>query len=145
MNLTKLAYIIVMYFITAIFTFALATPYTWKIVRVVDGDTIVFAVDWLPKELGNTISVRVVGIDTPEKSHIAKCDKEKELGKKASEYTKSLFAGKKEAQVTILHWDKYGGRLNGYVSINGKDLGETLIKAGYARPYDGGKKSNWCV
>jgi len=45
---------------------ALATPY--EITRVIDGDTVEIAVDFLPKPLPPKLSIRVIGIDTPEKA-----------------------------------------------------------------------------
>ena len=122
-----------------------ANPYTYKLAKVVDGDTVIVQVEWLPKELGNKVSIRVIGIDTPEKGAQAKCEKEKLKGIAATEFTKKFLADAKTVDVTISNWDKYGGRIDGYVSYKGKDLGAALIAASLARPYDGGKKSDWCV
>jgi endonuclease YncB( thermonuclease family) len=35
-------------------------------------------------------------------------------------------------------------RLLAEVWVDGESLGESLIDAGYARPYAGGKKQGWC-
>jgi len=45
---------------------ALATPY--EITRVIDGDTVEIAVDFLPSPLPPRLSIRVMGVDTPEKA-----------------------------------------------------------------------------
>ena len=42
------------------------TLYDYRIVKVIDGDTVNVMVDFLPRELGNIISIRILGIDTPE-------------------------------------------------------------------------------
>lgn len=121
-------------------------PFEWPIVKVVDGDTIQVDPDWLPE--GLKLSIRVLGVDTPEKAPKAKCDKEAELGKKATEFTTKLI---KEAQArkapitfTKIEWDKFGGRMLAYVNVDGKDLTTELINNGLARKYNGEKKSSWC-
>ena len=53
---------------------ALAAPY--EITRVIDGDTVEIAVDFLPSPLPPKLSIRVMGIDTPEKAPRAQCDAE---------------------------------------------------------------------
>ena len=121
-----------------------ANPYEWKVNRVVDGDTVSFQTPFSIPELGKNISVRIISIDTPEKNQLAKCEKEKQLGIRASEYTKTLFAGHKVALVNVIGWDKYGGRIDGDIIVNGKNVAQELISNGLARPYDGGKKSDWC-
>jgi endonuclease YncB( thermonuclease family) len=118
--------------------------YEWKVVKVLDGDTVKFEVKFLPKELGTNLSVRVLGIDTPEKAPRAKCEKEAELGKKATEFTKQAVSQAKKIEVDITEWDKYGGRVLGHIKLDGKRLSDLIIQAGLARPYRGGKKSDWC-
>jgi len=119
------------------------SPYTWEVVRVTDGDTIVVKAPWILPELGTTISIRVYGIDTPEKGKLAKCAREAQLADLASGYTKGLIRVGDTVDVTNIRRDKYF-RLLGSVSVDGKDLGAALIDAGFARPYYGKTKSNWC-
>ena len=69
---------------------ALATSY--EITRVIDGDTVEIAVDFLPDPLPPKLSIRVMGIDTPEKAPRAQCDAEAALAKKASAFTKNAVA-----------------------------------------------------
>jgi endonuclease YncB( thermonuclease family) len=121
-----------------------AYSYDWKVVKVLDGDTVKFEVKFLPKELGTNLSVRVLGIDTPEKAPRAKCDKEAQLGLKATEFTKQAVGQAKKIEVDITEWDKYGGRVLGHIKLDGKRLSDLLIDAGLARPYHGEKKSDWC-
>lgn len=121
---------------------ALSAPY--EITRVIDGDTVEIAVDFLPEPLPPKLSIRVMGIDTPEKAPRAKCDAEAAKAKLASEFTKSAVQLATEIDVQIKTWDKYGGRVLGDVYLDGHSLAEMLIEAGLARPYKGESKSSWC-
>ena len=42
--------------------------YDFEITRVIDGDTVAFRADFLPAPLKQELSIRVYGVDTPEKS-----------------------------------------------------------------------------
>ena len=121
---------------------ALSTPY--EITRVIDGDTVEIAVDFLPSPLPPRLSIRVMGIDTPEKAPRAQCDSEAALARKASAFTKDAVANALEVDVVILKWDKYGGRVLGEVYLDHQSLAQSLISAGLARPYKGEAKSSWC-
>jgi micrococcal nuclease len=127
---------------------AFANPYSYKITRVIDGDTVAFQADFLPAPLKPELSIRVLGVDTPEKGHRASCPQEAEAANRASQFTKdSLNAAIKAGQpilVEIQKHDKYGGRVLGDVIINGQRLSQLLIANGHARPYHGEKKASWC-
>jgi endonuclease YncB( thermonuclease family) len=103
---------------------AFANPYPYKITRVIDGDTVAFQADFLPAPLKPELSIRVLGVDTPEKGHRAECPKEAAAAEKASQFTKdSLNAAIKAGQpilIEIQKHDKYGGRVLGDVIINGQ-------------------------
>ena len=114
------------------------------ILRVIDGDTYIISAPWLPPELGKTISLRVMGIDTPEKAGKAKCQREADLGAKATAVARAYISSAKVTTVTLSHWDKYGGRIDGSVIIDGQSIADLLIGAGLARPYSGGAKKSWC-
>jgi endonuclease YncB( thermonuclease family) len=43
-----------------------------------------------------------------------------------------------------MDWDKYGGRVLGYVILNGHSLRVMLIQNGFAREYYGEAKTSWC-
>ena len=123
---------------------ALANPYQVKVLRVIDGDTIEIEATYLPVELRQKLSIRVLGIDTPEKAPRAKCLEEAALAQRASLHTKRLVADAKNIEMDIKGWDKYGGRILGTVRIDGVDLSESLISNGFARAYFGEKKQSWC-
>jgi endonuclease YncB( thermonuclease family) len=111
--------------------------------NVVDGDTISTTLA-LPCPLCN-VSVRILGIDTPETSYLAKCPAEKAKGLEAKAFVKMLVGNEKTMTVSGIKWDKYGGRIDGIVVIANVDVGAELLKNNLARPYTGvGPKSNWC-
>ena len=118
--------------------------YDWKLEKVLDGDTVKFQVGFLPSEIKPFLSVRVNGVDTPEKKPRNKCDKEDELAQKASKFTKDAVASAKVIKVSIDGWDKYGGRILGDVILDGKSLSAMLIQSGNAREYHGEAKQSWC-
>lgn len=126
---------------------AAEVAYQWPVLGAIDGDTIKVHLPGLPHEL-QPVKIRVLGIDTPETGWRAKCPGEHELGAKASALTRFLINDARERRLAIVFteigWDKYGGRIDAVVTINGQSLGETLIKAGLARRYDGGKRNGWC-
>ena len=108
-----------------------------KVIRVIDGDTIVCQVDDLQQ------TVRLIGIDTPESVH-PDASKNTEAGAVASYITKEFLTGKNiylETDVQVN--DKYG-RLLAYVwldkpeKISDQDISEKmynyiLLKNGYAK------------
>ena len=118
-------------------------PYEWKVVRAVDGDTVEIQVDFLPSELGDKLYVRIWGIDTPEKGFRAQSQHEKQLGLKASEFTKNAIANAKEIKINLIMWDKFGGRVLGDLIVDGKSLRQLLLDNSYAREYYGDKKKSW--
>lgn len=118
--------------------------YDYVITRVIDGDTVAFAAPFLPDPLKEELSIRVFGVDTPEKGHRAMCPKEAEMGAAASAFTKDLVANSKTQQIAIMDWDKYGGRVLGDIILDGKSLRALLIEKGYAREYYGEAKQSWC-
>lgn len=121
---------------------AVAAPY--EITRVIDGDTVEIAVDFLPQPLPPKLSVRVIGIDTPEKAPRAQCDAEAAKAQAASKFTKQAVANATEIDIDLLKWDKYGGRVLADVYLDNQSLAEMLIAAGLARPYKGDAKQSWC-
>ncbi len=48
---------------------AVANPYNLSITRVIDGDTVEFNAPFMPDPLPKKLSIRVLGVDTPEKVH----------------------------------------------------------------------------
>jgi endonuclease YncB( thermonuclease family) len=118
--------------------------YDANITRVIDGDTVAFEAPFLPDPLKKELSVRVFGVDTPEKGFRAKCPQEDQRGQNASAFTKKMIAQATKRQVVLMDWDKYGGRVLGDVLLDGKSLRAMLIENGFAREYYGEAKTSWC-
>ena len=118
--------------------------YDIVLTRVIDGDTVAFQANWLPDPLKKELSVRVFGVDTPEKSFRAKCPSEAQRGEAATAFTKQLINQSQKRQMILMDWDKYGGRVLGDVILDGKSLRQQLIANGYAREYYGEAKTSWC-
>jgi endonuclease YncB( thermonuclease family) len=118
--------------------------YDANITRVIDGDTVAFEAAWLPDPLKKELSIRVFGVDTPEKGFRAQCPKEDVMGQKATEFTKKAVLSAQKRQVILMDWDKYGGRVLGDVILDGKSLRQGLIANGLAREYYGEAKTSWC-
>lgn len=100
-----------------------------KVIRVVDGDTIIIDIDHKIER------VRLIGIDTPEIKDQRK--KVECFGYEASLKTKDLLGGKMvrlESDETQSNRDKYG-RLLRYVYDDKIFINEELVKTGYAYEY----------
>ena len=89
---------------------ALANTYDYRVLHVIDGDTVKIEVNFLPPELGNHLLLRILHVDTPEKGHLAKCDLERQKSKQATDFVVGVIASAKNVKVEIKKWDKYGGR-----------------------------------
>ncbi len=118
--------------------------YDFPITRIIDGDTVAFEANFLPDPLKQELSIRVYGVDTPEKSWRAECDKEAQWGAEASAFTKNMINESRNIKVAIFKWDKYGGRVLGDIILDGVSLRQLLLDNGYAREYYGDKKESWC-
>lgn len=121
--------------------------YIATIVRVKDGDTVLVDVAIWPQLTVKT-SVRLIGVDTPEKrgsrngKPIPAC--EKRMGQKATEFTQRLLKPGTLVTIDQVHLGKYAGRVLGNIKTASGDLGQLLISAKLARPYAGGKRQGWC-
>jgi endonuclease YncB( thermonuclease family) len=118
--------------------------YSANITRVIDGDTVAFEAAWLPEPLKKELSIRVFGVDTPEKGFRAQCESENQRGQAASAFTKSHISKSVKREVVLMDWDKYGGRVLGDVVLDGQSLRQQLIANGFAREYYGEAKTSWC-
>ena len=133
-------------FAVNIFTFT-ATADSWFEMRefrgrlCYDGDTCYITAKTFPEPL-QKMSIRILGIDTPEIK--GECKEEKDLALKGRELANELFKSAKTVRLENLDWDKYGGRILADVYLDGELYSQKLIDAGLARPYDGGTKESWC-
>lgn len=100
--------------------------YRARVVRVVDGDTIVVALAG-----GRTETVRILGVDTPE---TVKPDTPVQcFGPEASAYTKERLTGRAVTlELDAQPRDKYG-RLLAYVRLGAARFDDELLRLGYGR------------
>ncbi|MGE4280864.1 MAG: thermonuclease family protein [Magnetospirillum sp.] len=117
-------------------------PIPARVIRIVDGDTVVVrARIWLGQDVET--SVRLSGIDTPEKR--GKCDSERQAALQAEAFTASHATIDTLVALHDVIADKYGKRVVARIVLtDGQDLGAALIAAKLARSYDGGHKDPWC-
>lgn len=106
-------------------------------ITVIDGDTLVIDGE----------RVRLHGVDAPEINR-PECPAEADLGRQSKAFVEGVVAANEQIELNNqqVKRDRYG-RVVGKVSVNGRDLGEMTVGAGYAAPwdYDGGeKKPEWC-
>ena len=105
-----------------------------------DGDTCTFHIPGLHPIIGEDISVRLRGLDTPEIK--GKCQKERDLAIKARDRLRVLLKGKHIILKDIVRGNYF--RIVATLIANGQDVSEILIREGLARPYGGGKRKEWC-
>ena len=107
-----------------------------------DGDTCTVSLPpGIPALFGDHITVRLAGIDTPEMKGI--CEEEKALARQAQALTQKLMVQAVKIELLEPRRDKYF-RILAKVLADGQEVAQELVKAGLARPYDGGKKERWC-
>lgn len=106
----------------------------YRVVRLIDGDTIDVKVGW------RTVTVRMLGIDTPETVDPRK--PEQCYGREASDEVKKLLAGRKvrlEFNPNRERLDKYRRYLAYVYRDDGLFVNTFLLENGYAREYTFGK------
>jgi micrococcal nuclease len=112
-----------------------------EVVSVYDGDTIKVNVKAWPALIGLNMSIRVNGIDAPEIR--GKCLKESAMALQARDFAIN-FTNSGTVELYNITRGKYF-RIAADVMVNGKSLGDELIKANLARPYDGkSARLSWC-
>lgn len=103
--------------------------------RAIDGDTL--------EDPQSGTRFRVANIDCPETSDNAKCYRERIKGEQAKGAAEIVLASAKAIEVRPVGCsDQYGRRL-AHIRVDGKDYGELLIASGFARGWDG-KRRSWC-
>ncbi len=125
---------------------SLAGPVPALVTQVIDGDTLqVRARIWLGHEVATR--VRLAGIDAPETS--GKCPRARRLAGEATAFVSAklgLSDGEtRQVWLKDIRYGKYAGRIVARVELDGgEDLGEALLAAGLAQPYDGRRRQPCC-
>lgn len=112
-----------------------------SLASVYDGDTFRVHLNCKYRIFCKSIPIRVRGVDCPEIK--GGSNETKALAKQAKEFTKK-FLNSGKIFLRNCGRDKYF-RLLCEVKVNGQSLGEELIKAGHAIPYDGGTKQSFNI
>ena len=113
-----------------------------SLVSVYDGDTFKVDITHYPPLIGQHISIRINGVDTPEIR--GKCEQEKVLARKAKQYTVTKLRSAKTIELRNIQRGKYF-RIVADVYADGQSVGEGLVREELAVIYDGGKKAkDWC-
>ncbi len=102
-----------------------------KVVSVYDGDTFRANISGFPDIIGKNIPIRIHGIDTPE-SRGKRADKAAAL--KAKAFTVKMLNKAKVIELKEIRRGKYF-RIVARVIMDGVDLGNELLKRGFARPF----------
>ena len=130
----KFLAIFILLFLPASFSHASSFQVSGDLIRVIDGDTIVY----------NGKRIRLLGFDSPETFH-ARCYSEFMLGELAGRHLRSLISSSSSIRI-VFPYKKRGkyGRLLGRLIIDGVDVSRIMTGDGYAVPYGGGRRISWC-
>ena len=111
-----------------------------KVWRAFDGDTITVSIKGYPAIIGDHISIRVYGIDTPEIR--GSSPRIKAMAKQAKRFTSNKLREGNKIILKNIRRGKYF-RIVAEVWIDGINLSDELMKNGLAKEYYGGKKPKW--
>ena len=112
-----------------------------EFVRCYDGDTCTFNIPGLHPLIGDKISVRISGVNTPEIR--GKCPREKALARKAKTFAQGKLSESRSIEIRHIKRGKFF-RIIGEISVDGMTLSELIIRQGLEVAYNGGKRSSWC-
>ncbi len=114
-----------------------------KFIKNYDGDTLTVNIPNAPAFFAKKAKVRILGIDTAEIKTKAPC--EKKMAKLAKEFVEKRLKRAKRIDLKKIGHDKYF-RILAKVIYDGKNIGDELIQAKLAIPYEGKKKAkvDWC-
>lgn len=104
---------------------------------VADGDTIHLACPGTGE-----VKARLLGFDTPE-VYSPRCPEELAAGQKATALLRQVLRSGPITAARFEGHDRYGRELVG-LDVAGQDLARQMIATGYAVPYAGGRRPDWC-
>lgn len=109
-----------------------------RVPLVIDGDTVELMCADAPRQ-----RARLVGFDAPELFG-PRCAWEWQAALRAKWRLRRMIWQAGEIAVIRRGHDRYGRALVA-MTIDGRPVAETLIAAGLAPPYDGGRRQGWCA
>lgn len=119
-----------------------------EVTSVLDGDTIRVSIhDW-PPIIGERISVRFLDVNAPERR--SRCDteeekqRERELAAEARIHVVERLRSAETIELRNMQRDPFF-RILAEVWVDGESLGDELLEAGHAIPFEPGKGGKaWC-
>jgi len=134
--------ILMLIFLLVLFSYAAEKTYgilkIKEIVKVYDGDTFTVILKKVHPIIGDSISIRIRGIDTPE-IRGGSC-KDKAL--RARNYFIQRLEESKKIELRNVARGKYF-RIVADVYLDRVSIADEMILLGLAKPYDGGAKIEW--
>ena len=113
-----------------------------EVTSIYDGDTFRASIKGYPAIVGERISIRLNGVDTPELR--GKCQQEKDLARLAKQFTVQTLRSAKMIELRNMKRGKYF-RIIADVYVDRVNLSEALIRKGLGVAYHGGTKvKDWC-
>jgi micrococcal nuclease len=112
-----------------------------RLLWVIDGDTYQIMHEAAPQ--GEPVRAR--HFDTPEKGERAACDAERLKAAEATSFARRRLPRGSVVLLSNLARDRYGRLLAAIALADGTDLAGLMIGSGLARPYEGGRKPDWCA
>lgn len=107
-----------------------------RILVVVDGDTLQISCPGRGRQ-----SARIIGFDTPELK--ARCASEFFKAIAAKQYLRMQIWSASEVSAVRQGTDRYDRALV-RLFVDGVSVAPAMISSGFARPYEGGRRSGWC-
>lgn len=112
-------------------------PVEAKLIRVVDGDTLLVSAAPWPEHSIETY-VRLRGIDAPELH--AKCEATRFAARQARDALSALVTAK--VALLAISGDKYYGRVLADIRLeDGRSVADVLLASGLVESYDSGRKA----
>ena len=108
--------------------------------RVIDGDTLQATCRPWPG-LVTEARVRILAIDTPERGHRARCEREAQLAKTATAAAEELLQS--SIRIIVEGRDSFGRSLAHVTLLDHRDYGRVMIERGLALPYEE-RSRGWC-
>jgi endonuclease YncB( thermonuclease family) len=111
-----------------------------EIIDVYDGDTFKANIKGWPSIIGDTISIRIAGVDTPEKRGGDAYTKDR--AEKARKYSENRLRTAKVVTLKNMRRGKYF-RIVADVYVDRWSLAKELIRVGLGKEYHGGRRPTW--